>query len=77
MIQSSELHFQERGLQLHTRAQHAGATTPVPVTGIDQLQVLRGRIDAARNLKPAGHDLHCEDCWCRGRDAAIRAIEGT
>lgn len=37
------------------------------------------RIEAARELKPTGADLHCTDCvqaWIKGRDAALAAIEG-
>ena len=42
----------------------------------DELETLRARIAAARRVEPAGKDLHCRDCFHRGRDAALRAIEG-
>ncbi|HME97115.1 MAG TPA: hypothetical protein VKN16_23175 [Methylomirabilota bacterium] len=37
---------------------------------------LAARLAAARHLEPEAKDLHCRDCWTRGRDAALRAIEG-
>lgn len=40
-----------------------------------ELASLRARITAARSVKAQGKDLHCADCFGRGRDAAIRAIE--
>jgi hypothetical protein len=36
---------------------------------------LADRIAAARLLEPDAKDLHCRDCWTRGRDAAIRIFE--
>jgi hypothetical protein len=36
---------------------------------------LADRIAAARLLEPDAKDLHCRDCWTRGRDAAIRVFE--
>jgi len=39
---------------------------------------LASRIAAARDLRPPREGSpHCGCCWGRGRDAAIRAIEGT
>jgi hypothetical protein len=37
---------------------------------------LAERLAVAKALTPAEADRHCLDCWTRGRDAAIRAIEG-
>lgn len=45
-------------------------------TDADRLTTLLARIEAARTLHPQGKDLHCEDCFNRGRNAAIRLIEG-
>ena len=42
----------------------------------DRLAALERRIANARLIKPSGHDLHCEDCFNRGRDAALRVIDG-
>jgi hypothetical protein len=42
----------------------------------DEAAGFRERIETARQLKPEGSDLHCVDCFQRGRDAAIRLIEG-
>jgi hypothetical protein len=36
---------------------------------------LADRIAAARLVEPDPKDVHCRDCWTRGRDAAIRAFE--
>lgn len=41
----------------------------------DELQAIRARIEAARSIQPAPKDLHCRDCFQRGRDAALRIIE--
>lgn len=42
----------------------------------EELQAMKDRIDQARDLKPEGRDLHCVDCFQRGRNAAIRLILG-
>ena len=79
-INSGELEHQERDLQLRTRGPRApgkpngDGKAPAP-DAVQELQHLKERIAAARALKPKANDLHCEDCWCRGRDAAIRFIE--
>jgi len=41
-----------------------------------QLAALHARIEAARSLTDAPDDVHCRDCFTRGRDAALRAILG-
>lgn len=41
----------------------------------DELQALLARIELARTIQPAPKDLHCRDCFQRGRDAALRVIE--
>lgn len=45
-------------------------------TADDILRDIYASIEAARKLAPQGSELHCRDCFNRGRDAAIRAIEG-
>jgi len=42
----------------------------------DELALLKQRIRAARALMPDAHAVHCRDCFQKGRDAALRAIEG-
>jgi hypothetical protein len=37
---------------------------------------LAERLKAAKQVQPTGRDVHCLDCFRRGRDAAIRIIEG-
>ena len=37
--------------------------------------VLYARLEGAKGLKPAGKQLHWAECWNKGRDAAIGAIE--
>lgn len=39
-------------------------------------QALLERIEKAKSLEPQGAELHCRDCWNKGRNAAIRVIEG-
>ncbi len=81
MIHSTELDHQERDLRLNARGpkmsgkEKAEAKTPAE-TGVDELRALKERIDAAKQIKPMGRDLHCGECFRRGRDAAIRLIEG-
>lgn len=42
----------------------------------DELARVKARIAAAKKLMPAPHEVHCRDCFEKGRDAALRAIEG-
>lgn len=37
---------------------------------------LKARIARARTLQPKDNERHCLDCFERGRNAAIRVIEG-
>lgn len=41
-----------------------------------ELAGMRDRIEAARLVEPPPERLHCRDCFEKGRDAAIRTIEG-
>lgn len=43
----------------------------------NELEALRERIASASSLLPAPHEVHCLDCFKKGRDAAIAAIEAT
>ena len=40
----------------------------------ERLAQLEQRLVQARTLKPTGKDLHCEDCFQRGRDAVLRLL---
>jgi hypothetical protein len=43
----------------------------------DAMAELRARIEQARTVKPSrAVGFHCEDCFRKGRDAAIRVITG-
>jgi hypothetical protein len=45
----------------------------------EELEGFRQRMEAARELRPSGDNLHCSECaqrWVNGRDATIQAIEG-
>ena len=39
-----------------------------------ELAALRERIAVAAVVQPQPHELHCRDCFNRGRDAALRTI---
>lgn len=57
--------------------QREPANAPADVATVQaELAALRGRIAAAAVVQPQPHELHCRDCFNRGRDAAIRAIAG-
>lgn len=48
-----------------------------PAAGAVDLPELKRRIKAARAIVPQRvSDLHCRDCFNRGRDAALRVIDG-
>lgn len=42
----------------------------------DELEVLRQRIATAKMLVAQPHEVHCRDCFEKGRDAALRIVEG-
>ncbi len=42
----------------------------------ERLALLEERIRQARSLKPSGSDLHCADCFQKGRNAVLRLLEG-
>ena len=83
-VKGAELSTPEDGMDLTTRepkgaqrvADDINRTKTGKATTEAELQGLRSRIEAARGIAPQGADLHCRDCWERGRNAAIRTIEG-
>lgn len=54
-----------------TLEQRAGDSRPDPAA---ELAALRERIAKAATLEPQPHDLHCRDCFHRGRNATLRLI---
>lgn len=74
MISRAERNAQVTPEGLEQRAD-SPATRAKPAT-TDELAALRARIAGARTLRPAVHEVHCRDCFEKGRDAALRAIEG-
>lgn len=75
----NDLETPERGLTRSTRKRNGDAEPAAPEAREDaaaELAALRARIAAARTLEPLPHERHCADCFNKGRNAAIRAIEG-
>lgn len=64
----------ERDLELLTRAPGTAEDGP-DFDEADELRVLRAKIEAARSLQASPRDMHCRDCFQRGRDATLRALE--
>ncbi len=82
-VRPQSLETPERGLVLENRgpeAVHAPADPAPDVEPQDgaaeELKELRQRIARARKVAPGADGLHCRDCFNRGRDAALKAIEG-
>lgn len=77
-IKPETLDHPERDLEVITRGGPGPKLLRKPAKDSipDELRIPRDRMEAARQLKPQGRDLHCYDCWNRGRDAALRIIEG-
>jgi hypothetical protein len=42
---------------------------------MEELDLLKQRIAQARTLRPSAKDLHCEDCFQRGRNAVLRLLD--
>jgi hypothetical protein len=74
-IRPETLQTPERGMALTDR----GPAAPLPPEdepGGDEREMFMARLEVARRVEPLDRDLHCRDCFRRGRDAAVRAIEG-
>jgi len=76
VVKPEQLDHPERDLDLATRETRAGKPRPGSDADAD-LQDLRARIEAARTLQPRPEQRHCLDCFEKGRDAALRLIDGT
>jgi hypothetical protein len=69
-VKTETLVNREQDMVLEDRAARPAKRNPEA-----ELAALRARIAEAKTVKAQGKDLHCADCFGRGRDAAIRAIE--
>lgn len=69
MKKASELMNREEGSAAGPLPIADAAAEPTP------LERLQQRIARARTIEPTGRDRHCLDCFRRGRDAALRAID--
>jgi len=75
-VRPEQLDHPERDLDLATR-ETQGAGRQRRESADTELKALRARIAEARTLQPSPEQRHCVDCFERGRNAAIRVIEGT
>jgi hypothetical protein len=81
-IEPSELENPERSLMLENREikpprpRRVAPALAQPSSAEQELAGLRERIAKTRKLQPERDGLHCRDCFERGRDATLRAIEG-
>lgn len=80
-VRPESLETPERGMDLEDRGPAAAAAGEPAEPEVDdspeaELEVLRGRIAEARRVLPGPNGLHCRDCFARGRDAALKVIEG-
>jgi hypothetical protein len=66
-----------KGRDLQNREGPGGPeSTDPPVAAVERrLAELVGRIEQAR-LTRQGEEQHCADCFRRGRDAALKIIDG-
>lgn len=52
------------------------ASPPSAGGELSDAELLAARLNRARTLQPGPRERHCMDCFRRGRDAAIRVVEG-
>lgn len=63
----------EKGMTLQTREAAAGKTKKEE----EKDRSLKEAIESAALLPlPSARDIHCRDCWDKGRLAAIKAMKG-
>lgn len=74
-VNVADLTTPEQGQPLATR-QRRQVATEAREDPAAELAALRARIEAARTIEPSAKERHCLDCYTRGRNAAIKAIEG-
>jgi len=70
-VKSSELSTPERGMSVETRAQERGEFARLAA-----LQAMEERLQKAKITRPKDLAPHCGDCFRRGVEAALRAVEG-
>lgn len=82
MIKGSDLENRAEGdakfrpRKIENAAEVDAAITEARADAARVIEALQQRIAAARRVLPSGRDLHCRDCFMRGRDAALRVIDG-
>jgi hypothetical protein len=74
-IHPTDLETPERGLTRSIRRRTPEVEPPAHEDAVAELAALRARIEAARTVEPTPRERHCRDCFNKGRNAAIRAIE--
>lgn len=78
-VKSSELEVPERDLDLVTRTETRPARKRddgAEAAELGQLRQLRDRLEDAKRTKPQDDAPHCGDCFRRGWEAALKALEG-
>lgn len=76
MIGRADRNMQVTSGELEQREEPTRRKTKDPAEEPSELEALRARIAAAKTLTAAPHEVHCRDCFEKGRDAALLAIEG-
>lgn len=81
-VRPESLETPERGMVLENRGPsvaparvEAGLEAPGDPAA-EELEELKARIEKARRIEPGPKVLHCRDCFTKGRDAALKVIEG-
>ena len=81
-VRPESLDTPERGMMLENRgpavaSARVQAAPEAPEDAVvGELEELKARIEKARRIEPGPKVLHCRDCFTRGRDAALKVIEG-
>jgi hypothetical protein len=58
------------------KRQPSDADAPAAPDAATELAALKKRIEAARAVEPDRAEAHCLDCYIKGRDLALRVIDG-
>jgi hypothetical protein len=75
-VTPADLQQPERGLQRSLKKRVLDESPAGQDDAAAELAALRARLEAARTIEPTDRERHCADCFHKGRNAAIRAIEG-
>lgn len=77
VVKAADLDNPERGMDLSTREageEKPGRKREDPAAA--ELKAMRERIAAAKATTPRDPIPHCGDCFRRGWEAAVRAVDG-